>query len=33
MIDGVMVKDLRIITDERGWLMEIMRNDDPQFKK
>lgn len=33
MIEGVMVKNLKIITDQRGWLMEIMRNDDPQFKQ
>ncbi len=32
MIDGVVIKDLRVITDERGFLMEIMRNDDPMFE-
>jgi len=33
MIDGVMVKRLKIIPDERGRLMEILRADDPVFKK
>jgi len=33
MIDGVMVKKLKIIPDERGRLMEILRADDPVFKK
>jgi len=28
---GVFLKDLKIIPDERGWLMEIFRCDDPQF--
>jgi dTDP-4-dehydrorhamnose 3,5-epimerase len=33
-IDGVHVKPLRIIPDERGWLMEILRADDQEmFKK
>ena len=32
-IDGVVVKNLRVIPDERGWLMEILRCDDPLFKK
>jgi dTDP-4-dehydrorhamnose 3,5-epimerase len=32
-IDGVVVKDLKVIPDERGWLMEIFRNDDPFFEK
>jgi dTDP-4-dehydrorhamnose 3,5-epimerase len=31
MIDGVKVKPLRIIPDERGRLMEILRADDPEF--
>lgn len=31
MIDGVTVKQLRVIPDERGWLMEIIRRDDPFF--
>jgi dTDP-4-dehydrorhamnose 3,5-epimerase len=30
-IDGVIIKDLQVIPDERGWLMEILRCDDPQF--
>ena len=30
-IDGVKTKTLRLIPDERGWLMEIMRNDDPDL--
>ena len=31
MIDGVRVKQLRVISDERGRLMEILRSDDPVF--
>ena len=30
-IEGVQVKPLRVIPDERGWLMEILRADDPEF--
>jgi len=33
MIDGVKIKQLKIIKDQRGWLMEIMRCDEPQFDK
>ncbi len=33
MIDGVIVKQLRVIPDERGWLMEIIRRDDPFFRQ
>ncbi|MDD5748059.1 MAG: dTDP-4-dehydrorhamnose 3,5-epimerase family protein [Actinomycetota bacterium] len=33
MIDGVMVKPLRVIPDERGRLMEIFRSDDDFFEK
>jgi dTDP-4-dehydrorhamnose 3,5-epimerase len=33
LIDGVVLKDLKVIPDERGWLMEILRNDDPFFSK
>ena len=33
MIDGVIVKKLKVIPDERGRLMEIMRSDDTFFKK
>ena len=33
MIDGVCTKNLRIIADERGWLMEMLRCDDEVFKK
>ena len=32
-IEGVIIKNLRVIPDERGWLMEILRCDDPFFKK
>ena len=32
MIDGVKVVKLRVIPDERGRLMEVLRNDDPDFK-
>lgn len=31
MIDGVELKQLRVIPDERGRLQEILRNDDPMF--
>jgi dTDP-4-dehydrorhamnose 3,5-epimerase len=30
-IDGVKVKTLRIVPDERGWLMEILRADEPEL--
>ena len=30
-IDGVRIKDLKVIPDERGWLMEILRCDDEVF--
>ena len=33
MIEDVKVKKLRLIPDERGRLMEILRHDDPDFKK
>ena len=33
LIDGAKVKQLRIIPDERGSLMEIMRSDDVFFKR
>lgn len=33
MIDGVVVKNLRAIPDERGWLMEILRSDWDVFEK
>lgn len=31
-IDGVKVKSLRLIPDERGWLMEILRSDDEDYQ-
>ncbi len=31
-IDGVIITPLRLIPDERGWLMEILRCDDPHFR-
>lgn len=31
LIDGVRTKTLRLIPDERGWLMEILRSDDPDY--
>jgi dTDP-4-dehydrorhamnose 3,5-epimerase len=31
LIAGVKIKTLRLIPDERGWLMEILRSDDPEF--
>ncbi|TES92691.1 MAG: dTDP-4-dehydrorhamnose 3,5-epimerase [Candidatus Cloacimonadota bacterium] len=33
MIDGVSIKKLKVIPDERGRLMEILRNDDEIYKK
>ena len=33
MIDGVELKKLKVIPDERGRLMEILRSDDPIFIK
>ena len=33
MIDGVKVKNLRTIPDDRGRLMEILRNDDEIYQK
>lgn len=33
MINGVAVKQLKPIADERGLLMEFLRNDDPLFEK
>ena len=33
MIDGVKTKKLRVIPDERGWLMEILRNDDEIYNE
>ena len=33
MINGVKVKILKVIPDERGRLMEILRKDDPLFKQ
>jgi dTDP-4-dehydrorhamnose 3,5-epimerase len=32
MIDGVKVKDLKVVPDERGLLMEMLRSDDPDFQ-
>ena len=31
LIDGVKTKTLRLIADERGWLMEVLRSDDTEF--
>jgi len=33
MIEGVATKALKLVADERGWLMEIMRSDWDVFKK
>ena len=33
MIDGVKIKELKVVPDERGRLMEILREDDAIFKK
>ena len=33
MIDGVVVKPLKVIPDERGYLMEMMRSDDSFYQQ
>jgi len=33
MIEGVMTRQLKHVTDERGWLTEILRSDWEQYKK
>jgi dTDP-4-dehydrorhamnose 3,5-epimerase len=33
MIEGVVTKQLKQVTDERGWLIEILRNDWEHFQK
>ena len=33
MIDGVKIEDLRVIPDDRGYLMEMFRSDSPDFEK
>jgi len=33
LIEGVNVKPLKVIADERGYLMEMMRADDPFFQR
>jgi dTDP-4-dehydrorhamnose 3,5-epimerase len=33
MIDGVVAKPLRRIPDERGFIMHMLRSDDPDFEK
>jgi dTDP-4-dehydrorhamnose 3,5-epimerase len=33
VIEGVEIKDLRQYADERGYLMELLRNDDPIFEQ
>lgn len=33
LIEGVMTKELKVIPDERGKLMEILRSDEPMFEK
>jgi dTDP-4-dehydrorhamnose 3,5-epimerase len=33
MIEGVKIKNLKVISDERGWLAEILRSDEEIFEK
>ncbi len=33
MIDGVVTRQLKLVVDERGWLMEVFRNDWELFEK
>jgi dTDP-4-dehydrorhamnose 3,5-epimerase len=32
-IEGVQVKPLKVVPDERGWLMEVLREDDELFSR
>ncbi len=32
LIDGVMIKRLKVIPDERGWLMEMLRSDWEEYE-
>ena len=32
LIEGVKIKNIKVIPDERGWFMEILRNDDEIFQ-
>ena len=31
LIDGASTRALKVVPDERGWLMEVLRADDPEF--
>jgi len=33
MIDGVRTKVLKLIPDDRGWLLEMLRSDEPVYEK
>jgi len=33
MIQGVQIKELKVLTDDRGFLMEMLRADDPMFER
>jgi dTDP-4-dehydrorhamnose 3,5-epimerase len=33
LIEGVRTRNLRVIPDERGWLLEVLRNDDELFQR
>ena len=33
MIEGVLIKDLKRIPDERGFIMHMLRRDDPEFEQ
>lgn len=33
MIEGIVVKAMKVVPDERGHLLEILRNDEPLFSK
>ncbi|MGD8718677.1 MAG: dTDP-4-dehydrorhamnose 3,5-epimerase family protein [Candidatus Zixiibacteriota bacterium] len=32
-IEGVIVKPRKLVRDDRGWLMEVLRADDPDFRR
>lgn len=33
VIEGVATKPLRLVPDERGWLLEVLRSDEPLFSR
>ncbi|MEW6323755.1 MAG: dTDP-4-dehydrorhamnose 3,5-epimerase family protein [Nitrospirota bacterium] len=33
MIHGVLIKDLKVLSDDRGFLMEMLRSDEPMYER